>query len=119
VVLKRLILIKTLLLLICSAGKVYPAGLVDLKIYLKNDKSLKSSYQSNNFSPIWVDNSFKDKTEKLRNLIENLDKEGLNPSNYNLFLSRNPVKDEIELSKLTLKICLDLYNGTIDPKDIF
>lgn len=118
-VLKRLILIKTLLLLICSAGKVYPAGLVDLKIYLKNDKSLKSLYQSNNFSPIWVDNNFKDKTEKLRNLIENLDKEGLNPSNYNFFLSRNPVKDEIELSKLTLKICLDLYNGTIDPKDIF
>jgi len=119
VVLKRLILIKTLLLLICSAGKVYSAGSVDLKIYLKNDKGLKSLYQSTDFLPIWINDSFEEKTEKLRNLIENLDKEGLNPSNYNFFLSRNPVKDEIELSKLTLKICLDLYNGTIDPKDIF
>jgi len=119
VVLKRLILIKTLLLLICSAGKVYSAGSVDLKIYLKNDKNLKSLYQSTDFLPIWINDSFEEKTKKLRNLIENLDKEGLNPTNYNLFLSRNPVKDEIELSKLTLKICLDLYNGTIDPKDIF
>jgi len=119
VVLKRLILINTLLLLVCSAGKVYSAGSVDLKIYLKNDKSLKILYQSTDFLPIWINDSFEEKTEKLRNLIENLDKEGLNPSNYNLSLSRNPVKDEIELSKLTIKICLDLYNGTIDPKDIF
>ncbi|WP_299228798.1 L,D-transpeptidase family protein [Sulfurihydrogenibium sp.] len=116
---KRLLLIKTLLLLICSAGKVYSAGSVDLRIYLKNDKSLKSLYQSTDFLPIWINDSFEEKTEKLKNLIENLDKEGLNPTNYNLFLSRNPVKDEIELSKLTLKICLDLYNGTIDPKNIF
>jgi len=116
---KRLLLIKTLLLLIFNTGKAYPVELVDLKIYLKNDKSLKSLYQLTNFSPIWINDSFEEKTEKLRNLIEDLYKEGLNPSNYNLFLSRNPIKDEIELSKLTLKICLDLYNGTINPKEIF
>ncbi len=100
---KRLLLIKTLLLLIFNTGKAYPVELVDLKTYLKNDKSLKSLYQLTNFSPIWINDSFEEKTEKLRNLIEDLYKEGLNPSNYNLFLSRNPIKDEIELSKLTLK----------------
>jgi len=43
--------------------------LVDLKTYLKDDKSL---YQFNNFSPIWINDSFEEKTEKLRNLIYTL-----------------------------------------------
>jgi hypothetical protein len=63
VVVKRLLLIKTLILFIFSAGKFYSAGSVDLKIYLKNDRGLKSLYQSAEFSPIWVDNSFEEKVE--------------------------------------------------------
>jgi hypothetical protein len=62
---KRLLLTKALLLIIFNIDKAYPAESVDLKIYLKNDKSLKSLYQSTDFLPIWINDSFE---KKLKNL---------------------------------------------------
>jgi hypothetical protein len=62
---KRLLLTKALLLLVFNVDKSYSAELVDLKIYLKNDKSLKSLYQSTDFLPIWINDGFE---EKLKNL---------------------------------------------------
>ena len=79
------------------------------------DKDTKKIYALNNYQSFWN----KEKAEKFLQILNESESEGLNPDDYRIEFTNDPVLNEINLTKTLIKYCKDLYVGRVNPKEIF
>ncbi|MDT0649732.1 L,D-transpeptidase family protein [Autumnicola edwardsiae] len=95
---------------------------------LQRRKEAAEFYKDRDFEPVWVNSGLR---ESLYRNIQNIDKDGLNPEDYNIQYLEESLSNledlnqeeksrlEISLTDNFLQLAHDLYYGKLNPKELF